>query len=118
MNREEREAVRAADPALFQVIEQILFHADPIGINFETNTDEYESEVATIIPRLERCTSEQDVLVAFTRSFNGGSPRASRAKSRSMQTLPVRSGLRGRVENRRREAKRDHSDMSDNRDDA
>lgn len=34
---------------------------DPIGINYETNTDEYESEVGTILPRLTSAWSVEDV---------------------------------------------------------
>ncbi len=30
-------------------------------INFEENTDEYEPEVGTILPRLRTCRSEDDV---------------------------------------------------------
>lgn len=38
----------------------ILFKGDPIGINFGTNTDEYEPEVRTILPRLVGCGSSQE----------------------------------------------------------
>lgn len=39
----------------------ILFELDPIGINFECNTDEYEPEVGTILPRLCSCNSKAEV---------------------------------------------------------
>ena len=32
-----------------------------MGINFDTNTDEYEPEAGTILPRLKSCQSESDV---------------------------------------------------------
>jgi hypothetical protein len=32
-----------------------------MGINFETNADEYDPEVGTILPRLRSCTSSEDV---------------------------------------------------------
>lgn len=40
---------------LFNAISAALFEADPIGINFGTNTDEYDPETRTIIPRLAEC---------------------------------------------------------------
>lgn len=46
---------------LFEKITAALFEADPIGINFESNTDEYDSEAGTIIPRLSSCNSSTDV---------------------------------------------------------
>ena len=56
MKRRKREYV-----ALFVSISEALFKADPIGINFDTNTDEYEPEAGTIIPRLSSAKSEEDV---------------------------------------------------------
>jgi hypothetical protein len=58
---EKREAVRREYAALFATLSKLLFEADPIGINFESNTDEYEPEVGTIIPRLREADSEDDV---------------------------------------------------------
>jgi hypothetical protein len=46
---------------LFQAISAALFRHDPISINFETNADEYEPEVGTILPRLRLCHSADDV---------------------------------------------------------
>jgi hypothetical protein len=68
-NREAREKVRADNPELFQAISESLFKNDPMGINFNTNTDEYEPEVGTIVPRLQDCTSEQDVLDVVHEEF-------------------------------------------------
>lgn len=45
---------------LFDDVSTILFHADPIGINFETNPDEYHPETGTILPRLKACNSADD----------------------------------------------------------
>jgi hypothetical protein len=61
---EQREAIKRRKReyvALFVSISKALFKADPIGINFDTNTDEYEPEAGTIIPRLRSATSEADV---------------------------------------------------------
>ncbi len=59
--RQERAAIRAEYGVLFDEVSEILFEADPVGINFETNTDEYEPEVGTILPRLVECHSSTDV---------------------------------------------------------
>jgi hypothetical protein len=46
-----------------------LFEADPVGINFEINTDEYEPEVGTIIPRLGSARSAEDVQAIICEEF-------------------------------------------------
>jgi hypothetical protein len=43
--------------SLFTSISEALFKADPAHLNYEVNTDEYDSEVATIIPRLSSARS-------------------------------------------------------------
>ena len=58
--RSEREKLMAADPGFFAEVSRLLFDLDPMGINFTTNTDEYDAEAGTIIPRLAGCTSEAD----------------------------------------------------------
>lgn len=60
--REKRKKLKAANRELFEAISELLFKHDPIGINFEHNTDEYEPEVGTILPRLNEAASENDVL--------------------------------------------------------
>lgn len=42
-------------------ISGILFEADPIGINFESNTDEYDAEAETIVIALPRARGADDV---------------------------------------------------------
>ncbi len=42
-------------------IEALLFETDPIGINFEENTDEYRPEAETIALRLSEAASEGDL---------------------------------------------------------
>jgi hypothetical protein len=39
-----------------------LFRHDPIGINFDHNTDEYEPETGTILPRLRTVDSADAVV--------------------------------------------------------
>ena len=71
----DREQVRQQYPELFQEVNRLIFEADPIGINFGHNTDEYEPEVGTIIPRLKSCESPSDVRKViheeFVRWFDG-----------------------------------------------
>jgi hypothetical protein len=57
----ERQLLRSTYGTLFDDIASILFEEDPIGINFETNKDEYEPEVGTILPRLANARSVDDV---------------------------------------------------------
>src|SRR5438128_12033932 len=59
--RARRNALRAEYGELYDRVSAILFDEDPIGINFEFNTDEYEPEVDTILPRLTSCRSREHV---------------------------------------------------------
>ena len=65
----EHRRLRAEYGALFDEVVAILFRYDPIGINFDDNTDEYEPEARTILPRLRSCHSEEDVLAAVYEEF-------------------------------------------------
>ena len=47
-----RAAIRQKFGSLYDFLLALLFDVDPVGINFETNNDEYEPEVDTILPRL------------------------------------------------------------------
>jgi hypothetical protein len=70
----EKRRLRAEYGVLFDHVAAILFRHDPFGINFECNTDEYEPEASTILPRLRTCNSAEDVLTVlheeFTRWFD------------------------------------------------
>lgn len=50
------------DTELLHQVEALLFRADPIGINFEDNTDEYSPGARTIVERLPSAQSEADVV--------------------------------------------------------
>ncbi|MCE9560850.1 MAG: hypothetical protein K8U57_02235 [Planctomycetes bacterium] len=50
-------------------VSAVMFAADPIGINFGSNTDEYDPEASTIIPRLRVCHSSQDVQAVVHEEF-------------------------------------------------
>jgi len=59
--RAEREHVLVGREDLVSRVEALLFYEDPIGINFDTNTDEYLAEAQTIVIRLPEATSPDDV---------------------------------------------------------
>jgi hypothetical protein len=78
---ESRRRLRAEYGALFDTVSTLLYRHDPIGINFEVNTGEYDLEAETILPRLRTCRTEEDVhkvvYAEFVRWFdadNAGSP--------------------------------------------
>jgi hypothetical protein len=66
---EERARLKSKYRGLFEAVSEILFRHDPVGINFETNTDEYEPEVETILPRLENCKSISEVRTMIHNEF-------------------------------------------------
>lgn len=67
--RQRRAAVKEAYGELYDQLSRALFEADPIGINFVDNTDEYEPEVDTILPRLASCTGPEDVQKVLHEEF-------------------------------------------------
>lgn len=69
-DREAREAVRQHHPSLFAAVSAAMFRYDPIGVNFESNTDEYDPEAGTVIPRLSTCTSADDVENVLKEEFS------------------------------------------------
>lgn len=58
---EERRRLKAEYRELFDEVTALLFRHDPISLNYETNTAEYEAEAGTILPRLRSCHSPEDV---------------------------------------------------------
>jgi hypothetical protein len=67
--RADREQALLGQEDLLARVEAVLFHDDPIGINFESNTDEYRSEAQTIVLRLAEATCEADVAVIVHDEF-------------------------------------------------
>ena len=65
----EHRRLRAEYGTLFDDIAALLFRHDPIGLNFDDNTDEYDCEARTILPRLKTCHSSDDVLTAVHEEF-------------------------------------------------
>ena len=68
--RDQRERVKAQYAGLFPAATALFFRVDPAGINFETNTDEYEPEVGTVLPRLESAGSVGDVARILREEFS------------------------------------------------
>jgi hypothetical protein len=56
-----RRRLKAEYGPLFDSVAALLYRHDPIGINVEDNTDEYEPEAETILPRLRNCCTLGDV---------------------------------------------------------
>ena len=56
-----REQALVGQEGLVAQVEALLFRHDPIGINFEDNTDEYLAEAQTIVMRLPEASSADDV---------------------------------------------------------
>jgi hypothetical protein len=75
LSRENRKRLKERYRSLYDEILSILFRHDPIGINFETNTDEYAPEVDTILPRLKEAASPNElrriIHEEFLRWFGG-----------------------------------------------
>lgn len=80
----ERQRLKAEYGQLYDTVTALLFRHDPIGINLEDNTDEYEPEVRTILPRLGSCHSVDDVRRVvhqeFTFWFGDAGPEGHYAK--------------------------------------
>lgn len=55
---------------LVDEVAALLFRADPAGINFGSNTDEYESEAEVIVLGLEGATGADDVAELAQRVFS------------------------------------------------
>ncbi len=68
-DRVAREAVRERLPSLFAAVSEAMFRHDPIGINFGDNTDEYDAEATTVLPRLRACESVDEVEKVLREEF-------------------------------------------------
>lgn len=67
-DRSREQQTRAQREFVLQV-SRILFEADVVGLNFETNTDEYDSEAKTIVIGLPHATNAADVEVLAHETF-------------------------------------------------
>ena len=68
--RVEIEQVRQSAPQFFEAVSRAMFEHDPIGINYENNTDEYDAEAGTVIPRLDSCNSADAVATVLHEEFS------------------------------------------------
>lgn len=67
--RARRSEVIAGREPLVAMIEALLFEQDPIGINFESNTDEYRAEAESIVIRLSSAHDEADTATIVHEEF-------------------------------------------------
>lgn len=70
MNESREQIKNTYGSLLFFAISNVLFQADPIGINFRSNTDEYDPETRTIISRLKTANTAQDVQAIVHEEFD------------------------------------------------
>jgi hypothetical protein len=71
----ERDALKLQFGSLFDEVSAALFAADPLGINSGRNTDAYDPEAGTILPRLPEAHSADDVQVIVHEEFCRWFPR-------------------------------------------
>jgi hypothetical protein len=69
LTKTQRDAIKREYGTLFASISDALFEADPVGINFDDNKDEYDPETGTIIPRLGSAKSAEDVQAIVYEEF-------------------------------------------------
>jgi hypothetical protein len=67
--RAEKAQLREQYGVLYDHLSALFFRHDPIGINFENNSDEYEPEAGTVLPLLQHCASETDCLKIIHEEF-------------------------------------------------
>jgi hypothetical protein len=65
----EREQLKKQYGALFETVTALLFQSDPMGINLEDNSEEYDPETGTILPRLTGPKSVEDVQTIVYEEF-------------------------------------------------
>lgn len=69
LHADRRERLSGFYKRAFEEISAILFRHDPIGINFDDNTDEYDAEAGTIIIRLRSDMSVDDATTVVHEEF-------------------------------------------------
>ena len=67
--REARKRTKKKFDATYESISSLLFEIDPMGINFESNTDEYEPEVDTILPRIKNLNGRKEIELVVREEF-------------------------------------------------
>lgn len=97
---DERRRLKAEYGKLFDAISALLFRADPIGINFDENLDEYDPETGTILPRLKTCKSADDVLRVVHEEFVRWFDADNAGPGTHIRKLQSRYGSFGRDDSR------------------
>jgi len=69
-SKRRRSELKVRYAALFASFAEILFRLDPAGINFEINSDEYEPEAGTILPRVIDATSVEEIVPVLREEFS------------------------------------------------
>jgi hypothetical protein len=67
--REARKRTKNEFAAAYESISSLLFEIDPMGISFEFNTDEYEPEVDTILPRIKDLNERTEIELVVREEF-------------------------------------------------
>ena len=65
----DKEQLKPIYMSLLEIISLAMFQHDLIDINYGSNTDEYDSEAGTVIPRLPECHSETDVAKVLNEEY-------------------------------------------------
>lgn len=68
--REERKRLKREYEGLFTDLSAYLFQADPMGLNYEINPDEYDPEVGTILPRVLQLDTVGEIADVVREEFN------------------------------------------------
>lgn len=68
--REERKRLKREYEGLFSELTAYLFEADPMGLNYEINPDEYEPEVGTILPRILALDAVDEIADVIREEFD------------------------------------------------
>ncbi len=88
----------------FERLSRLLYAHDPIGISFGDNTDEYDPEARTILPRLGACRTVAEVgsvvheeFVAWFEEDTAGGPEPYAAIARGIweEVIPLLGGSKG-----------------------
>ena len=68
--REHRQRLKREYEGLFADLSAYLFEADPMGLNYEINPDEYDPEVGTILPRVLEMDTEEEIADVVREEFD------------------------------------------------
>jgi hypothetical protein len=95
--REERKQRVVGHEEIVGRVSALLFAADPVGINFDDNTDEYDLEAEMIVIRLLDGVLQSELQGPSTRPSSIASAPRSRSSGRQVDTRrsQTRSGTRG-----------------------